>query len=131
MPDDAQGLRARNNGTTLAITPSLRVENNTSDANADNSDLTTFQKLSNLVRMQCSPNPADDQVQLDLTQYKGKEVFVGLYNGFGQSVSEFHIETVGDSTFPMNLSDLTNGHYMIVVSVKGKRAVTKPLVIQR
>jgi hypothetical protein len=77
------------------------------------------------------PNPADDQVQLDLTQYKGKEVNITLINSFGQVVNRFHIDAVGDNTFPIELTGMGNGHYMIVVDAKGKKSVGKSLIIQK
>jgi HYR domain/Ricin-type beta-trefoil lectin domain-like/Secretion system C-terminal sorting domain len=77
------------------------------------------------------PNPSDDFVDVDLTKYKNKEVGIYLYNAFGQPVQFVNVEKVGDTPVRLDVSKLNSGNFLLRITSKGKRDVTKQLIITR
>ena len=77
------------------------------------------------------PNPSDDFVDVDLAKYKNKEVGIYLYNAFGQPVRFVNIEKVGDTPVRLDVSKFNSGNFLLRITSKGKRDVTKQLIITR
>ena len=77
------------------------------------------------------PNPAYDYVDVDLSKYKGQSVSIFLYNNFGQQVGIRQVEKVGVEPLRMDISQQNAGNYLIRVTSKGKRDVTKTLSITK
>jgi hypothetical protein len=87
--------------------------------------------FSNLNTIRVFPNPAYDYIDLDLKQLKGQEANIYLYNRFGQQVQFTNIEQVTDNIVRLDVSNQTTGNYLIRVSAKGKRDMTKQLNISK
>jgi major membrane immunogen (membrane-anchored lipoprotein) len=75
------------------------------------------------------PNPSNDVISIDLSKYKGQEVGVYLYNQLGTQVMFMPIDKVGDTPVEIDVNNLINGQFMLRVSAKGKRDITKQVMI--
>jgi Animal haem peroxidase/HYR domain/Secretion system C-terminal sorting domain/Lectin C-type domain len=75
------------------------------------------------------PNPVNDIVNIDLSNYKNQAVEVYLYNYLGQQLLVEKVENAGKSAVELNVAPFQAGNYMIRVKSKGKRDVTKSLII--
>jgi hypothetical protein len=84
-----------------------------------------------MVTFSVFPNPATDELNINLSEYTGKAVNIEIYNTFGKAVSREHLDNVASPSFTMNVNDLPVGTYLIRVSALGKRDATKQVVIQK
>ena len=77
------------------------------------------------------PNPAQETVTLDLSNWTNKPVNVSIRNHFSQVVYEQHIEQV-NTTKQINLTSFANGLYYIhVQGTDGGQPVVKKLIVNR
>jgi hypothetical protein len=77
------------------------------------------------------PNPTDSELNIDFTNYKGKNVEVHLYNTIGQEVFTKMLENVGDTPYTFDISKLNEGQYLIRVVSKGRADAVKMVSIMR
>ena len=72
------------------------------------------------------PNPAVDYIEVDIKEFAGSNVTMTLYNQIGVPVISRSIDkTNAGTTEHFDLSLLNNGQYMLRVTAKDKREVTK------
>ncbi len=84
-----------------------------------------------LSQVRLYPNPTSEFVNLDLSEFKGKDVNIFMYNQFGQQVQFKNVQNVGDSPVMLNVLDYTPGNFLIRVTTQGKRDVTKQVTITK
>lgn len=77
------------------------------------------------------PNPAVDVVQIDLSQYAGNEVSLFIINQFGQNVRFLPVGLAGKQAYDLDLSGIETGNYTLRIVSKGKRDLTKRLMITK
>lgn len=77
------------------------------------------------------PNPATELINIDLSEYRGNNVNIYLYNQFGQQVEMRNVESAGDAPVILDVTHLTTGSYIIRISAKGKREVTKQISVTK
>ena len=77
------------------------------------------------------PNPARDRVVINLTEFEGKPITVGLYDMGGNLISFETKEDVSSPSVTMDLSQVTNGVYWIAVRTRGIPLRTDKLVVSR
>ncbi|MEM1123041.1 MAG: T9SS type A sorting domain-containing protein, partial [Bacteroidota bacterium] len=78
-----------------------------------------------------APNPAQTEVQIDLSGLMGEQVNLTLLNQYGQIMVEKAIERVTNSSEKLDVSQLNNGLYILQMQAKGKRMVGKKLLVNR
>jgi Secretion system C-terminal sorting domain/PA domain len=68
------------------------------------------------------PNPASEEITLQLKQFDGKTIDILLYDGVGKQLHKEHIEnnTVQKKTLNLTQFNLTEGVYNLVVLHKGR-----------
>lgn len=74
------------------------------------------------------PNPATDEVNLQLDQFMGKEVILRLYNHHGQTLLQKPLGEVQYSTERLNLGQFGPGTYLVELQ-SGSDRVTKKVVV--
>jgi phage tail protein X len=77
------------------------------------------------------PNPATDELNINLSEYTGKAVDILIYNSFGKVVTREHIGTVANPVHKIFVNDFAAGQYLIRVSAAGKRDATQQVIIQK
>ena len=75
------------------------------------------------------PNPANDVLTLDLSNYKNQNVEVYFYNYFGHLKWVKKIDKVTDALLEMPVSNIETGNYQVRIQSKHRRAVTQPVII--
>ena len=95
--------------------------------------VTELQKVTHkgLGEIRIFPNPSDDHIDVDLSKLKGKAVSIFIYNQIGHQVAFKTIEAADEAPVRMDVSDYTSGHFLIRITTKGQRDMTKQLIIQR
>jgi hypothetical protein len=73
--------------------------------------------------LHCYPNPASNQLTIDLSELNGEEVGLKIYNSMGLEVRSYAGIRMAQLT--LTRGDLPNGLYLIDVLVKGKRYVSR------
>ena len=77
------------------------------------------------------PNPTKDVLYMECGDYEGEIIKVSLYNIIGQVVKNMELKGSYNQTQEMNVSDLTNGMYLLRMTdskqqlIKSKRIVIK------
>ncbi len=75
------------------------------------------------------PNPASQEVFVDLKGFLNQEVDLIIYNQMGQRVWHTQLAPIEQSTTSINLQDLSAGTYFIEVTTPESRTVKKLMVI--
>lgn len=75
------------------------------------------------------PNPAQNNVQIDLTQAVGKKVDIHIFSLMGKELYQEQIESATSAPHTINISPFEMGQYMLQINVAGQRSVTRKLVI--
>ena len=77
------------------------------------------------------PNPADDNLTIDLKNYQNTAVSVFMYNAFGKTVlSKINaLNTI--NTIDLDTSSLQSGPYFVRITAKNKRDVLKKIMIAK
>ena len=82
-----------------------------------------------LAEVRIFPNPANETVSIDLSSYRNQAVEVYLYNYLGQQRSIIKIDKVENSILELDIANEQSGNYMIRISSKNRRDITKLLTV--
>ena len=74
------------------------------------------------------PNPAYQNLQIDLQHYMDEAVQISFINVFGAEVRRHRIHRVEQSTYQLNVMDLLIGHYFVQLRTRDGKAIVKRLV---
>jgi hypothetical protein len=77
------------------------------------------------------PNPTGGELNVDLTQYIGRSVRMELYSIEGKLLQFSEKEEVQTTVENLNLSEYSNGMYLVKVKSAGLPDATKRIVLQR
>ena len=75
------------------------------------------------------PNPANDVVDIDLSDAQGKAVELSIINTIGKVLLTEKIESVGAPHHRLTLDNIENGQYFLKIQTQGKKVVMKKLVV--
>jgi plastocyanin len=76
------------------------------------------------------PNPAQNNVALDLSIAKNQAATIYITNILGKEVKHMTVENAPSTLF-INLENFEHGQYFMHIQVKGKKLVTKKLVVMK
>ncbi len=74
------------------------------------------------------PNPAKEELYLDLHQYYGQSVAIQMVNQFGQSIVLRQLDEVGSAPEKLDISGVSNGTYFIRVITDEGEQIQKVLI---
>jgi N-acetylneuraminic acid mutarotase len=77
------------------------------------------------------PNPAKDEVFINLDKYLGKEVIISIKDQLGRTKFERQIAELNTANYPVLLNDFDNGLYIIQVKVGNTPFVAKKLLVSK
>jgi hypothetical protein len=77
-----------------------------------------------------SPNPAMDEVEVEVKQFKGRAVTILIANKFGQVVKTQQVIEASDASVRVSLENIQDGFYTITLLTKGESKANK-LVVQK
>ena len=77
------------------------------------------------------PNPAQEELFIDLKAFNEAEVQILITNLFGQIVYQQSIESVSNNTLLISLENFINGVYVVNLRVGSKRIRSEKLLVQR
>jgi len=109
-----------------------RMQGNSIDAGCFETIMVSVQNtLKNSMNLDIFPNPASDELNVNLSDiYIGKSVLT-FFNIHGQVVLETRLDKIQEEqTFPINIRNLPPGNYSLLLK-SGDRAYSNNLIIQR
>jgi hypothetical protein len=77
------------------------------------------------------PQPAGEEATIDLSPMKDKEVEIVLLNSYGRIVKRIDLGTIVEPLVKIDLSQISNGYYLMQINAKGQRSKVKKLVVAR
>jgi PA14 domain/Secretion system C-terminal sorting domain/Polysaccharide deacetylase len=75
------------------------------------------------------PNPAHDYVDIDLSETYGNTVSIRIFSIIGKELYQEKIESAQTAPHRINLYQFETGQYLMRIESKGKRPVTRKLVV--
>jgi hypothetical protein len=75
------------------------------------------------------PNPANDVISIDLSTYINKDVEIYLYNYVGQQMDYKKLDKLTNPLVEMDITNKSEGTYLVRIKSKGKRDVTKKIIV--
>ncbi len=104
-----------------------RVEITNLDGQKSTSELLKA-NFSKTIGINVYPNPANDYIEVDMKELAGSNVTITLFNQIGVAVMSHTVEKANAGvTEHFDISTLGNGQYLLRVSSKDKRDVTKAI----
>jgi hypothetical protein len=104
----------------------VKVVYNNGDAKVTEPVVATFNKQ-NVAKI--FPNPATDQINVDLKSYEGKPVTLYLYDNFGRTVLTRQIQAAQALPVTIDLESQMMGQYVLRIVSQGKKDKIQPVVI--
>ncbi len=77
------------------------------------------------------PNPANNRLFVNLSEYVGQNGTIEIFNSFGQPVNRFELGQINNESFRIDVSDYKNGVYTITVKVADRQFNTKMFVVSK
>jgi len=77
------------------------------------------------------PNPAQEELFVNLKQFAGKAGNIKIMNLYGQLVQEVAIDKIADDLIRLNMSNFQNGLYHLTIKVENAQPVTKKVLVSR
>ena len=75
------------------------------------------------------PNPANDIIHIDLSSYTNQAVEIYLYNYLGQQRQFLQVDKASNKVVELDVANQPVGNYMIRIKSKGKKEITKSVII--
>lgn len=77
------------------------------------------------------PNPAQDELYMNLAQYAGAKATVELVNAAGQVIINQKVDAIPTTLMNLDLSAFQDGLYLLNLKIDGQGVITKKVVIKR
>jgi HYR domain/Secretion system C-terminal sorting domain len=103
------------------------ISSNTSNALSNGKNLPTTQQLE-AKDFTIYPNPTIESVNLNLSQYSGKDVVIQVVNSVGQQVYNTIFKEVAEQSYRLDVQNYPKGVYLIKVSAEGVQVATKKML---
>lgn len=85
----------------------------------------------NLDAFSMYPNPAKDELFLNLKEYIGKSATIRLVNNFGQILETRKLDRIDQATFSLPLKKAPSGFYSVTIQIDGYKIINRKLIIDR
>lgn len=77
------------------------------------------------------PNPAQEIIHLDLSEYAGKAAAIQINNQFGQRMGNLNQLVLTKDLIKIRVSNFPNGWYYLTMSIENRLPVTKKIMVSR
>ena len=77
------------------------------------------------------PNPAGDEVFVNLKPFLSKDIKIQIVDARGILMLEKEIQNAEEDLEKIDLQKFTNGLYLMVLKVEGRKIITRPLVVSK
>lgn len=77
------------------------------------------------------PNPAQEEITIDLNEYAGEDADLAISNMFGQVVQQKRIENISYEAVKLPLNNFVNGFYFLHIKMKNRRLRSEKFMVKR
>jgi len=84
-----------------------------------------------ITSMDLYPNPAKQELYVNLTEYEGKEASVLIVNQYGKVVEEFQVAAISQEPMRIDLATYSNGLYFIRTKINKTKIITKKFLVNK
>ena len=81
--------------------------------------------------MNTFPNPANDQLFINLKEFAGKKASIMISNQFGGVVSVQEIDELSNELVRIDLSDYINGMYIIRTKIDRHKIISEKFMVNK
>ena len=83
-----------------------------------------------LEALEVYPNPANQELFINMKPFAGKQAQILLMNQYGQLVKNVTLDEINEAPVRIGVNDIPNGMYLLTIQPEGGlRSVTKKLVV--
>jgi glucose/arabinose dehydrogenase/mono/diheme cytochrome c family protein len=76
------------------------------------------------------PNPAQNELFLNLKPFAGKEATIQLINSFGKVISSQKVQKIGDAVERFDLIGVENGLYFVQIKMANRQLLSQKIVVE-
>lgn len=77
------------------------------------------------------PNPAQEEIFIDLNEYAGENAELAISNMFGQVVQQKQMDKIPFEAVKIPLTDFVNGFYFVHIKMKNRRLRSEKFMVKR
>lgn len=77
------------------------------------------------------PNPAQNEITIDLKEYAGENADISINNIYGQIVYQQKVENLPSEALKIHLGDFVNGFYLINIQLKNRVLKSEKFFVKR
>ncbi|MFK7979358.1 MAG: T9SS type A sorting domain-containing protein, partial [Saprospiraceae bacterium] len=77
------------------------------------------------------PNPATDNVNINLSGLEGRKVDIQLISNYGQILKVLNIGKITDTNVQLPLENIPTGMYQLLVKPEGQKALVRRLIVEK
>ena len=77
------------------------------------------------------PNPATNEIYIDLEEFEGRSATISIFNQFGQRMDIRMVEEVDTNPLRFDLTKYTDGTYIMYINMEGTKNFAKKFIISR
>ena len=85
----------------------------------------------NLNQVSLYPNPAENELMVDLKVYSGQTAVFSIYNALGQKLQTKSFQEIPNRVIPLSLFNYKSGVYYISIKVKNRKLETHKFIIAK
>ncbi len=93
-------------------------------------DARSFSKFSATENLTVYPNPASDVLRIFAPDYLGEEIKILIFNQLGMEVKRVVFEKVAEPILEIDINNLTNGRYFLMIKSEGKRVAVRKFLVE-
>ncbi|MFK7980501.1 MAG: T9SS type A sorting domain-containing protein, partial [Saprospiraceae bacterium] len=108
-----------------------RVKQIYADGSFDYSNIKGITFNLDLTALTVFPNPAQEEVFVNLKNYAGKTANIQITNAYGQLVQQVAIDNIPTQAIRLDASNFQNGLYHLSIRVGNSNVVTKKVLVNR
>ena len=77
------------------------------------------------------PNPAEDEINLELKSFLGQEALIQIFDGRGVLVRAIQIEEILEHPEKIDLKEIQNGLYILTIKADNRRLISKSFIVNK
>ena len=99
--------------------------------NADKATLPQINTMTDLAAIAVFPNPATEEVFVNLKSFTGQKANIQVVNTYGQIVKQFNLAKIPTKVVRLDISNFQNGLYYLSINIDDSNTFTKKVLVNR
>jgi len=122
--------------SSLGLTPELgdnyyRIKQVYSDGTFDYSPVQNIEFNIDSDNLSMYPNPAQNELNLNLEELAGESANIHIINNVGQIVKSIEIDRIESEPIQLSLDNITSVFYQVLIQVDNQQPITKKFIVKK